>query len=506
MHSRVKTILIVNSGSSSVKASLLCPSSGTGEEADGGLGIHSDAGRAANETTEQKEKRKPSVLSPPVRLLTAHAEMLGSPGSSLTVNICTSAISKITERMQHQHPDTTSSSSSILCRSEGLLLTPRAAAGEFDHPRKKKRGVPRPLVNAKKFTMKNMSHQWAIETIVERMILMCGPQIMQSITAIGHRVVHGGDQFSADATIVTESVLKAIENISHLAPLHNPSNILGIKIAQRKFKNVPNIVVFDTSFHTTMPRYIKTYPLPAEYAQHQIRKYGFHGISVKYVYLQASARLATMGKRFTRMIIAHLGNGASATAVVNGQSVDTTMGFTPLSGTMMGTRSGSVDPSIVTYASKEMGKSAEEVLEDLNKRSGLHGISKGDHDMREIMKKASKGNVDAQLAIGMYVHILAKHIAGLIVSCGGDIDALVFTAGIGEHCYGIRNLTVKKLDVLLRGVQLDNSLNLADGRNSDGLISVDNDADRAGCAVLVIPTDEEAMICYECEMLAQKNI
>ena len=287
---------------------------------------------------------------------------------------------------------------------------------------------------------------------------------------------------------------------------HNPSNILGIKIAQRKFKNVPNIVVFDTSFHTTMPRYIKTYPLPAEYAQHQIRKYGFHGTSVKYVYLQASARLSTMGKRCTRMIIAHLGNGASATAVVNGQSVDTTMGFTPLSGTMMGTRSGSVDPSIVTYASKEMGKSAEEVLEDLNKRSGLHGISKGDHDMREIIKKASKGNEDALLAIGMYVHILAKHIAGLIVSCGGDIDALVFTAGIGEHCYSIRNLTVKKLDFLLRGVQLDNNLNLADGRNSDGLISVDNDADRAGCAVLVIPTDEEAMICYECEMLAQKNI
>ena len=218
--------MIVNSGSSSVKASLLLPSSGTGEEADGGLGIHSaDAGRAADDETttgEQKDKRKPSaLLSPPVRLLTAHAEMLGSPGSSLTVNICTSAISKITERMQHQHQhsDTTSSSSSILCRSEGLLLTPRAAAGEFDHPRKKKRGVPRPLVNAKKFTMKNMSHQWAIETIVERMILICGPQIMQSIAAIGHRVVHGGDQFSADATIVTESVLKAIENISHLAPL-----------------------------------------------------------------------------------------------------------------------------------------------------------------------------------------------------------------------------------------------------------------------------------------------
>uniref|UniRef100_A0A7S3QDT9 Butyrate kinase n=1 Tax=Chaetoceros debilis TaxID=122233 RepID=A0A7S3QDT9_9STRA len=224
MHSRVKTILIVNSGSSSVKASLLCPSSGTGEEADGGLGIHSDANRAADETTEQKERRKPSVLlSPTVRLLSAHAEMLGRPGSSLTVNICTSAISKITERMQmqmqQQHPDA-SSSSSILCRSEGLLLTPRAAAGEYDHPRKKIGGVPRPLGNTKKFTMKNMSHQWAIETIVKRMILMRGrPRIMQSLTAIGRRVVHGGDQFSADATIVTESVLKAIENISHLAPL-----------------------------------------------------------------------------------------------------------------------------------------------------------------------------------------------------------------------------------------------------------------------------------------------
>jgi acetate kinase len=470
-----------------VKASLLCPNTDT-------------------------DLKKPSLLSPPVRLLSAHAEMLGSPGSSLTVSICTSAISKITEQMQmqeHHQADATSSlspseSQSKICRSEGLLLTSRASGREYDHPRTKKKGVLRPLVNEKTFTMSNMSHQWAIETIVERLMRVCGPQIIQSIAAIGHRVVHGGGQFSADATIVTEAVLKAIESLSHLAPLHNPSNIQGIKIALEKFKTVPNIAVFDTSFHSTMPKYIKTYPLPAEYAEHQIRKYGFHGTSVKYVSIQAAAKLAAMGKKSTRMIIAHLGNGASATAVVNGKSVDTTMGFTPLSGTMMGTRSGSVDPSIVTYASREMGKSAEEVLEDLNKRSGLHGVSKGDHDMREVSKKASKGNVDAQLAIGMYVHILAKHIAGLIVSCEGNIDALVFTAGIGEHCNGIRNLTVKKLDFLLGGVQLDNRLNLAHGRNSDGLISVNN-GDGKGCAVLVIPTDEEAMICYECEMLAKRE-
>ncbi len=198
---RVNTILVLNSGSSSVKASLLCPDPHSGTD----------------------ESKQPSLLSPPVRLVSAHAEMLGSPGSSLTVNICTSAVSEITERMvqmQERHQAHTiseeSKSQTKLC---GLVLTSRASGREYDHPRPKKRGVLRPLVNQKTFTMKNMSHQWAIETIIERLVAMCGPQIMQTIAGIGHRVVHGGDKFVADATVVTESVLKTIESISHLAPL-----------------------------------------------------------------------------------------------------------------------------------------------------------------------------------------------------------------------------------------------------------------------------------------------
>ncbi len=278
---------------------------------------------------------------------------------------------------------------------------------------------------------------------------------------------------------------------------HNPANLIGIKIALNAFQNIPNVAVFDTAFHSTMPRHIHTYPLPEEYInEHQIRKYGFHGTSVQYVSRIATARLDVLGKASNVMIVAHLGNGASATAVVNGQSVDTTMGFTPLSGLMMGTRCGSIDPSIVNYASKSMLKSPDQVMDDLNNRSGLYGVSKGDNDMRSIMQRASGGDQDAQLAIDMFVHSLAKHIAGLIVSCGSCVDALVFTAGIGENSPLIRSLTVEKIKFLLGGTTLDDALNNDNGKRTNGIISID-EAD--GCTVLVIPTDEEAMICSECE-------
>ncbi len=280
-------------------------------------------------------------------------------------------------------------------------------------------------------------------------------------------------------------------------PRHNPANLIGIRIALNAFQNIPNVAVFDTAFHSTMPRHIYTCPLPDEYTnEYQIRNYGFHGSSVQYVSRIAKKRLDALGKQSNVMIVAHLGNGASATAIVNGQSIDTTMGFTPLSGLMMGTRCGSVDPSIVNYASKAMQKSPDEVMDDLNNRSGLYGISKGDNDMRTIIQRASVGDKDAQLAIDMFIHSLAKHIVGLVVSCGRCIDALVFTAGIGENCPLIRSLTIEKTKFLFDGVQLNNTLNDDNGKRTGGIISVDQGD---GCTVLVVPSDEEAMICSECE-------
>jgi len=294
---------------------------------------------------------------------------------------------------------------------------------------------------------------------------------------------------------------------------HNPANLVGIQIAQQVFpSHIPNVAVFDTAFHSTMPPFAYTYPIPKEYRNdYAIRKYGFHGTSVQYV--------SRMGERLVRnkklmdksisnnnpikLIVAHLGNGASVTAVVDGKSMDTTMEFTPLTGIMMGTRSGSIDPTIVAFASKFMKKTPDDVLNDLNKKSGLLGVG-GNNDMRSILASASSGDVQAALAAEMFIYILAKHIASLLVACGGTIDALIFTAGIGENSSYIRRETVARLSPLLGHVLLDEDFNNMNGKNSSGIISqAQPDTDPiAKPLILVIPTDEEAMICIECERLA----
>jgi len=287
-----------------------------------------------------------------------------------------------------------------------------------------------------------------------------------------------------------------------LAPLHNPANIEGIKVAREIFNdNVKNVAVFDTAFHSTMPPYAYNYPLPKEYRESKIRKYGFHGTSVKYVSQEASKILKNMNRTSKKMIIAHLGSGASVTAVVDGRSVDTTMGFSPLSGIMMGTRSGDVDPSIIPYAMKNWDKSDQDVMNDLNKKSGLMGISDGYNDMRCVTERAAKGDSNALLALEMFTYILSKHIAGLLISCGGEIDALVFTAGIGEHSASIRRLTIQRLSVLLGGLKVDEDKNEANGTKSNGIISCQDEENINRCVALVVPTDEEKMICEESEKI-----
>jgi len=453
----MKTILVLNTGSSSVKASLL----------------YSESEISGN--------------NEPNRIVTAHGERLGTQDSFLRISISMNAANSILR--QHQNTDDPGNKRELK-RSDSLQLTSRAT------DRQKGNATEEQPVLIEEFAINepNMSHKQAITVIIEQ-IKAHVPGLMETVAAVGHRVVHGGDKFS-EASLVTDEVLNAIQNVSHLAPLHNPSNLEGIRIAKAVFpENVPSIAVFDTAFHSTMPAHAYTYPLPKEYAHHQIRKYGFHGTSVKYVTQVATRKLKQLNKGHRNLIVAHLGNGASVTAVVDGKGVDTSMEFTPLSGIMMGTRSGSVDPSIILYASQQMNKTPEEVLNDLNKKSGLYGVSGGHNDMRVIIERASNCDPDALLALEMFVYILSKYIAGFVVSCGGHLDALIFTAGIGEHSPLIRKLTIEKLSGILGGMRVDAERNEHDGRHSDGVITEDSQS----CVAMVIPTDEEAMICRECQ-------
>lgn len=455
----MKTILVLNTGSSSLKASLLC--------------------EAFDEEGENEDNKHL------LRIITAHGERLGTKESFLHISISSSVVKSVILTSGKD-------SSKGLKRSDSLPLTSRASSKQSLHRTSED-------VQDIEISEENMTHQRAIELVIEN-IKLCSQVLFSSIAAVGHRVVHGGATFS-DAVLVNAQVISAIETVSHLAPLHNPSNLQGIQIALDVFKDIPNVAVFDTAFHSTIKEHVYRYALPEQYFAHGIRKYGFHGTSVKYVSSQASRILKSLGYRYSRMIVAHLGNGASCTAVVDGKSVDTTMEFSPLTGLIMGTRSGNVDPTIIAYASQQLGKSESEIVDDLNKRSGLKGIC-GDNDMRAVISKANGGDTDAKLAIEMFIYILSKQIAGLIVACGCSIDALVFTAGIGEHSSFVRSLVLRKIGTLL-GAEMNDEWNESDGKLSNGIISKINKrmTDR-DCVVLVVPTDEESMIFYDCKRVA----
>ncbi|MCO5189652.1 MAG: acetate kinase [Anaerolineae bacterium] len=305
------------------------------------------------------------------------------------------------------------------------------------------------------------------------------------IAAIGHRVVHGGEQFS-QPTVITEAVKATIRDLSPFAPLHNPANLQGIDVAEEIFPEATQVAVFDTAFHQTMPAMAYRYAVPNDlYAKHGIRVYGFHGTSHWYVSKRAAAYLDASAESLN-LITAHLGNGASITAVQGGMSVDTSMGFSPLDGLIMGTRSGDLDPAVVFYLSERLGMSLADIDKLLNKQSGLLGLT-GANDLRDIEARAQHGDNAAQLALEMYAYRIRKYI-GAYMAALGRVDALVFTAGVGENSVTVRRMVCEPLSYL--GIVLDEALNRAGG---SGMVTAIHSAE-SRVQILIIPTNEELEI------------
>jgi acetate kinase len=305
----------------------------------------------------------------------------------------------------------------------------------------------------------------------------------RQLDAVGHRVVHGGERFG-EPVLIDNEITRAIERLNPLAPLHNPANVLGIRAITRKWPDMPQVAVFDTAFHRSLPEHAWRYAVPDElYTNHGIRRYGFHGTSHEYVTNQAAALLDIPVDEFDG-VIAHLGNGASVTAIRGGKSVDTSMGFTPLEGLVMGTRSGDLDPSILVFLART-GWNAEDVDSMLNRESGLKALA-GNNDMRSVVEAAESGNARAAMALAVTSYRLAKYIGGYHVAVGGA-KALVFTAGIGENSHQFRSLVGERLGAL--GIELDAGLNSRRSREPR-VISTEASA----IPVLVVPTDEERAI------------
>lgn len=308
-----------------------------------------------------------------------------------------------------------------------------------------------------------------------------------NLQAIGHRVVHGGEQFQ-QPIVISEQVIAALNPISALAPLHNPANLLGIQAARQQFPTVLQIAVFDTAFHHSLPDYAFRYAIPESfYHQHAIRRYGFHGSSHSYVAKQAAAYLAKSLEQ-TKLISLHLGNGASITAIENGRSIDTSMGMTPLEGLMMGTRSGDIDAGIIFYLGRELQLTSAEIEKLLNKASGCKGIC-GENDMRTIHQLANNGNSNAQLALAMYAYRIKKYI-GAYLAVLGKVDALVFTGGIGEHDSWLRAKACENLQGL--GIIIDPVKNAVTTHTCAEINAVDSPV-----KLLVIATDEELEIAMQ---------
>ena len=344
-------------------------------------------------------------------------------------------------------------------------------------------------------TVELPDHGVALKLIIER---MTDPNFgvisdLKEIDAVGHRVVHGGERFSS-SVVVNDEVLADIEKCSDLAPLHNPANILGIKACMSLMPGVPNVAVFDTAFHQTMPEKAYMYGLPYEYYEkYKVRRYGFHGTSHSFV---SKRVIELLGKpaEDTKVIVCHLGGGASISAVCGGKSVDTSMGMTPLEGILMGTRSGSIDPAIIEYIANKEGKNINEIMTILNKKSGLLGISGTSSDFRDIDDGYLKGDPRATIAFKAFCYQAAKIVGGYIAAMNG-VDAIAFTAGIGEHDALVREEVLSYFGYL--GIKVNKEVN--DKCHDEALISTED----SKVKVYAVPTNEELAIARETVMLCK---
>ena len=331
------------------------------------------------------------------------------------------------------------------------------------------------------------NHTEAVEVLIDELFKNQIVESLDEIKGVGHRVLHGGEKYS-DSVVITDEVIKNIEDLTKLGPLHHPGNLAGIKAMKDALPNVPMVAVFDTAFHQTMPKENYIYPVPYEwYTEYGVRKYGFHGTSHKYI---TSVMKEKLNKDDVNLIICHIGSGASIAAIKNGKCFDTTMGLTPLDGLMMGTRSGSIDPSILGYVCKEANMDIEEVTNALNKKSGFLGIA-GVSDCRDVEEKMENGDERATLAYDMFNDRIAKYIAQYYLELEGNVDDIIFTAGVGENGILSRLHVLNKLKPL--GIYIDEEKNgqIASYRDiREGVISTDD----SKVEVLVLPTDEEIMI------------
>ena len=334
------------------------------------------------------------------------------------------------------------------------------------------------------------SHKEAIQMVLHALVndKTGAVKDLAEIEAIGHRIVHGGEKFES-SVIINDEMIQAVEECTELAPLHNPANLTGIRVCQELMPGVPMVAVFDTAFHQTMPPKAYVYGLPYEYYEkYRVRRYGFHGTSHSFVSKEL-ANFLGLDINHSKLIVCHLGNGSSVSAVLNGKCVDTSMGLTPLEGLVMGTRSGSIDPAIVEFIAKKENLDIDGVMNVLNKKSGVYGITKGlSSDFRDLEDAAAEGNELAKLALSIFAYDVAKYIGAYAAAMNG-VDAIAFTAGIGENGPDTRTEVAEYLGYL--GIKLDEEKNQMRGFNNK--ISTED----SKVAVCVIPTNEELAICRE---------
>ena len=341
------------------------------------------------------------------------------------------------------------------------------------------------------------THKEAIKVVLDALVDKEHGAIksMKEIDAVGHRIVHSGEVFN-DSVLLTDDVMKTIESLSELAPLHQPANIIGVKACQAIMPDVPMVGVFDTAFHHTLPEKAYIYGIPYEaYTDYKIRRYGFHGTSHRFVSAEAAKYLGRENDPNFKVITMHLGNGSSISAVKGGKSMDTSMSFTPLGGVPMGTRSGDLDPAIVEFLADKYKMSLSETINYLNKKSGVSGLSGVSSDFRDLTKAADEGNHRAELALDVFNYSCKKYLGSYAAAMGG-VDCVVVTAGIGEHDDRVRSAIVSDLEFMGIKIDEDKNKNIGDG-------IADITADGGKVKVLVIPTNEELVIARDTEKLAK---